>query len=298
MDTLTSMRVFAAVVEAGSFAAAAERLGLSRAMVSKHVAQLEQHLGTRLLHRTTRRLGLTAVGASYHERCIQILADLAEAEASAAQQTLTPRGTLRLAMPVSFGVRHLGPLIARYLERHPDVGLDAVLSDRQVDLVEEGLDLAIRISHSPEPGLVARRLANARVVLCAAPAYLERHGTPTHPDQLRQHNCALYVYSSAGSEWTLQGPDGSHRVKVGGQFRANNGDLLRQLAIEGLALLRQPHFLVGDDLRAGRLVELLPDWRIEPLGIYAVYPSRKLLSAKVRSFVDFMAEELPGWLGR
>lgn len=296
MDTLTSMKVFAAVVDAGSFAAAADRLGLSRAMTSKYVGHLEAHLGTRLLHRTTRRLGLTESGAAYHERCAQILMEIAEAEASATHLTVKPQGTLRVALPIAFSIRHIAPLISTYLAKYPDVRIDATLSDRRVDLIEEGLDLALRAGPSPEPGLIAHRLASDKVVICGAPAYLQRHGVPTSPGDLAGHNCMLYTYSSAGSEWTLRGPDGEHTVKVAGTVRANNGDLLKQLAMDGIGLLRQPGFLVGDEIRAGRLVEVLQDYTLDPIGIYAVYPSRKHLSAKIRTFVDYLAEHLPGRL--
>ena len=296
MDTLTSMKVFAAVVDGGSFAAAAERLGLSRAMTSKYIGHLEEHLGTRLLHRTTRRLGLTESGAAYHERCTQILAEIAEAEASAANLTVKPQGLLRVTMPVSFSVRHMGPLISTYLAKYPQVRIDATLGDRRVDLIEEGLDLALRVGQSPEPGLIAHRLAADRVVFCAAPDYLRRHGVPRVPADLSRHNCLLYSYSSAGNEWTLRDADGEHTIKVGGTVRANNGDMLKQLAVEGVGLMRQPRFLVGDDLRAGRLVEVLQDYTLDPIGIYAVYPSRRHLSAKIRTFVDHLAEHLPARL--
>lgn len=293
MDTLTGMRVFSAVVDAGSFAAAAERLDISRAMASKYVGQLEEHLGTRLLHRTTRKLGLTETGAAYHERCQHILGEIAEAEAQAAKLTLQPRGTLRLAMPISFSLRHIAPLLAGYLARYPEVGIDATLSDRYGDLIEEGFDLALRIGPPPEGNLIARQIASDRFAICAAPAYLEKHGVPATPEDLADHNCLLYSYSSAGNAWRLRGPDGAERtVKVAGGLRANNGDLLNQLGVDGVGILRQPCFLVGEQLREGKLIEVLKDYRSDPIGIYAVYPSRRHLSAKIRSFVDYLANHL------
>ena len=292
MDTLKSMRVFATVVATGSFAAAASRLDISRAMASKHVLHLEERLGTRLLQRTTRKLGLTDSGAAYYERCTQILEEIDEAEAGAANLSATPRGILRLTMPVSFSVRHVAPLITRYLEKFPEVQIDATLSDRRIDLIEEGLDLALRVGPSPDPGLIARRLATDRLVICAAPAYLERNGRPTRPEDLAAHNCVLYSYSAAGSEWKMTGPDGEHTVKVSGNMRVNNGDLLNQVVLSGTGLMCQPEFLVGEDIRTGRLEEVLKAYTCEPLEIYAVFPSRKHLPAKTRTFVDFLVENL------
>ena len=293
MDTLKSMRVFAAVVASGSFSDAAEHLGISRAMASKYVQHLEEHLGTRLLQRTTRKLGLTESGRSYYEHCSQILLEIDEAEAGAANLTATPRGTLRLTMPVSFSIRYVGPLITRYLANYPEVQIDASLTDRRIDLIEEGLDLALRIGPSPAPGLIARRLGSDRVVVCGAPTYLERCGVPNTPEELAHHNCVLYTYSNAGNEWKMRGPDGrKHTVKVSGNVRANNGDLLNQVVLGGAGLMCQPGFLVAEEIRAGRLVEVLTDYIFEPIGIYAVYPSRKHLSAKIRTFVDFLVENL------
>ena len=293
MDTLTSMKVFTTVVDAGSFAAAAERLDISRAMASKYVAQLEEQLGTRLLHRTTRKLRLTETGAAYHERCQHILGEISEAEAQAANLTLQPRGTLRLAMPISFSLRHVTPLLAGYLRQYPEVSIDATLSDRYGDLIEEGFDLALRIGPPPEGNLIARRIASDRFAICATPAYLEKHGTPATPEDLARHNCLLYSYSSAGTSWRLRGPDGAeHNVKVSGSLRANNGDLLNQLGADGIGILRQPCFLVGAQLRDGRLIEVLKEYRSDPIGIYAVYPSRRHLSAKIRTFVDYLAAHL------
>jgi DNA-binding transcriptional LysR family regulator len=292
MDTLKSMRVFATVAASGSFAAAATRLDISRAMASKHVLYLEERLGTRLLQRTTRKLGLTDSGTAYYERCVKILEEIDEAESGAVKLSVTPRGVLRLTMPVSFSVRHVGPLMTRYLEKFPEVQIDATVSDRRIDLIDEGLDLAIRVGLSLEPGLIARRLASDRVVICGAPAYLERYGRPTKPEDLAAHNCVLYSYSAAGSEWKMTGPDGEHTVKVTGNMRANNGDLLNQVVLSGGGLMCQPEFLVGEDIRAGRLEEVLKEYACEPLGIYAVFPSRKHLSAKTRTFVDFLVDNL------
>lgn len=289
MDTLTSMKVFAAVVDTGSFAAAADRLDMSRAMTSKYVAHLEEHLGTRLLQRTTRKLTLTESGASYYERCVQILADILEAEEGALHLTEAPRGTLRLTMPVSFGILHMGPVMSSYMKQYPEVKIDILLTDRRVDLLEEGLDLAVRIGPMPESGLIAKKLASDRVAICAAPEYLQRCGTPKTPADLAHHNCLSYSYAATGDEWTLSGPGGTHSVKVSGTLRATNGDMVKLAVLGGVGLMRQPTFLIAEELRSGRLVEVLTDYKSSELGIYAVYPSRKHLSAKVRTFVDFIA---------
>ncbi|WP_293775493.1 LysR family transcriptional regulator [uncultured Oxalicibacterium sp.] len=286
------MKTFVAVVETESFTAAGMRLDLSKAVASKYVAILEDHLGTRLLNRTTRRLSLTESGSVYYERCVQILADVEEAEQAAAQLTTVPRGTLKVALPVSYGTIRIAPLLTSYMQQHPDVHLDIALADRRVDLIEEGFDLAIRIGALPESGLVARRLATERIVLCAAPAYLARHGKPMQPADLAMHACLNYSYASTGDEWTFVTGKMQEHVRIGGPMRANNGDMLRVAALAGAGVIWQPQFIVGDDIAAGRLVELLPDFAPAELGVHALYPSRKHLSAKVRTFVDHLAVSL------
>lgn len=292
MDTLSSMKVFVAVVEAGSFAGAADRLEMSRAMASKHVLSLEDHLGTRLLNRTTRRLSLTESGAVFHERSLQILADISEAEQVAGNMAAEPRGVLKLTMPLAYGLHRLGPLVARYTSIYTQVRLDISLSDRKVDLVEEGFDLAIRIGLLPESGLIARKLGGERSILCASPSYLKRCGTPKTPEDLADHACLGYSLTGGGDEWRLEGPDGIVSVRSAGPVKADNGDILRLVALSGTGVIFQPLFIVSDDIEAGRLVQVLPDFMSHELGIYAVYPSRKHLSAKVRTFVDFLVTHL------
>lgn len=289
MDILNCMKTFVAVVESESFTAAGTRLDISKALVSKYVGILEDHLGTRLLNRTTRRLSLTESGLAYYERCLQILADVDEAEQVAGQSAVMPRGTLKVAMPVSFGTVRIAPLLTEYMRRYPEVRLDIALADRRVDLIEDGYDLAIRVGNLPESGLIARKLATDRIVLCASPAYLQAHGTPLAPEELKQHACLNYSYSSSGDEWFFGTGKMRAAVYVDGPMRANNGDMLRLAALDGAGLIWQPHFIVADDLQAGRLVELMTDRRSTELGIYAIYPSRKHLSAKVRTFVDYLA---------
>lgn len=291
MDTLNCMSVFAKVVELGSFAAAAERLGVARSAVSKQVVALEARLGVRLINRTTRTLHLTEAGAAYLERCNAILADVASLESSLGALVETPRGLLRVNAPVSFAISHLGPVLAGYRRQYPEVTVELAVNDRQVDIVEEGYDLALRIARKLESALVGRRLATARMVLCASPDYLARRGAPARLEDLASHDCIGYTYWGTGDEWQMDGPDGHPAtVRVKPALRANNGDVIRAAALEGEGVIFQPSFLVGDDLRQGRLVEVLADYRPMDIGIYAVYPHRKYLSAKVRTFVDYLAE--------
>jgi DNA-binding transcriptional LysR family regulator len=292
MDILASMKVFVAVVDAGSFAAAADRLDMSRAMTSKYVMNLEDHLGTRLLNRTTRRLSVTESGSVFYERCVQIISDVTEAEQVAGHFSAIPRGTLKITMPLPFGLHRLGPVIADYVRQFPDVKLDISLSDRKVDLIDEGLDLAIRIGSLPESGLIARKLGSDRTVVCASPAYLKQHGTPQTPADLVNHACLGYTYTNSGDEWRLKSRDEEVAITIAGPIKGDNGDMLRLAALNGAGLIYQPLFIVAEDLQAGRLIQVLPDYASSELGIYAIYPSRKHLSAKVRTFVDFLVGRL------
>jgi len=285
------MQVFARVVEAGSFAKAAERLGLSTSATSRQVAQLEGQLQTRLLNRTTRRVSLTESGRAFYERSVQLLADLAEAEEEASSAAVVPRGTIRLTTSVNFGVRHVAPAIADFLARHGDVRFDVALSDRVVDLVEEGFDLAIRIGAPGADNLVARKLGETRLVPCASPKYLAEHGAPTTPEELARHNCFTYEYVSPRHVWRFRDRSGTERaVRVSGRLHSNNGDLLAEVAVRGGGIVFEPAFIVGPEVRAGRLVPLLQEFEPLPVPIFALYPSRKHLSAKVRRFVEFLAE--------
>lgn len=292
MDTLDSMRIFAAVAEAGSFVGAAARLELSPAAVSKAVAALEAHLATRLIQRTTRRMSLTEAGSAYLERASAILADIDSLEASVGALSAEPRGTLKINAPVSFGLRYLGPALAQFMRRYPRVTVDVTLGDRFVDLVDEGFDMALRITRKLDTQLVARPLASSRIVVCAAPAYLARHGTPRHPRDLARHRILFYTYGIG--EWQLSGPGGTHAVRIDGAARANNGDLIEALAVAGEGICVSPMFIAADDLRAGRLVRILPRHEAPRVGIYAVYPHRQYLSAKVRAWVDFLVETFGG----
>ena len=295
MDRLAAIRAFTQVVESGSFAKAAERLGLSTTATSRQVAELEAHLQTRLLNRTTRKVSLTEGGRAFHERAVQLLADLEEAEQEASRAAIVPRGVIKLTTAVNFGVRHVAPAIAGFLARYPDVRFDVSLSDRVVDLVEEGLDLAIRIGTAGPHNVVARKLGETRVVPCASPDYLAKHGTPQVPEDLARHNCFTYEYVTPRNVWTFRDADGRERpVRVSGSLHSNNGDLLAEAAARGAGIVFEPAFIVGPDVRAGRLVPLLQDFTPPPLPIYAVYSSRKHLSAKVRLFIDFLVGHFAG----
>lgn len=297
MDRFQEMRVFVAVVEAGSFTAAAERLGMSKAAASRQVADLEERLGVRLLQRTTRRLSATAEGEVFHARCRELLDRLEEAEAEAGSGSAQAVGLLRANVPLSFGVLHLAPLWPALLGRHPGLALDVTLSDRVADLVEEGYDLAVRIGQLPASSLVSRRLASTRLVLCAAPAYLEAHGAPRRPAELAHHDVIAYSLFSAGDHWSFSGPGGEETVRVRPRMRANNGDTCRAAALAGQGIILQPSFMVGADLAQGTLREPMPEWRSLELGIYAVYPSRRYLAPKVRAAIDFLVEAFaaPPW---
>lgn len=291
MDRFQALRVFAQVVESGSFSGAAAHLGLSPTATSRHVAELEAHLQTRLLNRTTRRVSLTESGRAFYERGVQVLADLEEAEQEAARAAVVPRGTIKLTASVNFGVRNVAPAIAAFLAAHPEVRFDVSLSDRIVDLVEEGFDLAIRIGSGGSESLVARKLGETRLVPCASRDYLAAHGAPLVPEDLQKHNCFTYEYGSPRDLWRFRDAEGRERnVRVMGNLHSNNGDLLAEAAARGAGVVFEPAFIVGPDLRAGRLVPLLQEFGTEPVPIFAVYPSRKHLSAKVRRFVDFLVE--------
>jgi len=291
MDRFAALRVFAQVVESGGFSRAADRLDLSTTAVSRQVAELEAHLQTRLLNRTTRRLSLTESGQAFYGRAVQLLHDLEEAEQEASKATITPRGTIRLTTSLNFGTRQVAPAIAAFVARHPGVKFDVQLSDRIVDLVEEGFDLAIRIGGGGSENLVARKLGETRLVACASPEYLARRGTPATPQDLARHDCFTYEYASPRSQWRFGARDGREEaVRVSGPVHSNSGDLNAALAVRGAGVAFEPDFIVGDDLAAGRLVALLPDYAAARSPIYAVYPTRKHLSAKVRLFVDFLAE--------
>jgi len=300
VDRIDGMQAFVAVAEAGSFSAAAARLGIARALVSKRIAGLEQTLGARLLNRTTRRVSLTGPGHEFLARSQRILAEYEVAASTLSSLHAEPTGRLKLSAPMSFGTAHLAPLVPAFMREHPRLVLELVLNDRYVDLVEEGFDLCVRIGSLADSSLVARRLATVRLVLCASPDYLRRRGTPGSAADLARHRGLLYSHANAGSggRWQLSGPDGALAVDVPAALSANNGDVLMQAAIAGEGITLGPSFIVGNALRSGALVEVLGHLAPRPLGLYAIWPANRLLPVKVRLFVDFLAARFadpPPW---
>lgn len=299
LDSLSDIAVFVQVVDSGSFTAAADRLAISKSVVSKYVTRLENQLGARLLNRTTRRLSLTEVGRVFYERSRKGLADIEDAQSEVSRMQSEPRGTLRLNTPMSFGILHVAPALPEFLKLYPDITVDMNLDDRKVDVIEEGFDISVRISELPDSSLVAKRLGSCRHAIVAAPEYLERCGTPRTPEELRDHNIIAYRYQESALVWHLQTPDSkSTAVAVSGSLMMNNGLALRAALLEGVGIARTPTFVVGKDIREGRLIPILRDYKILEVTIFLVYPQRRHLSPKVRAFVDFMAKritETPYW---
>jgi DNA-binding transcriptional LysR family regulator len=293
------MLVFTKVAKAGSFASAAKELGLSRAMATKHVMQLENGLGIRLLNRTTRNLSLTEVGMVYLERCLQILDEMEEMEIAVTRLQTEPRGTLKVNATPFFGAYHLAPAIAAYMEAFPEVNVELVLQAGYIDLIEEGFDLAIHLDEMRDSSLIARKLGSSQRIVCGSPQYFKKHGIPKTPDDLRKHNCLTNSSLPPRDQWQFSIPGGETTVvKVTGNMEANVADALRMAAINGLGLVLLPTYMVGQDIRKGRLSPVLTDYVPAPLEIHAVYPHRKHLSAKVRTFVDFLSERFhpkPYW---
>lgn len=299
MDRFLEMQTFTAVVDAGSFVKAADVLGMSKAAMSRYVGDLETRLGVRLLHRTTRRLSLTGEGQVFYARSKELLADVDEAEAEITSRSGAASGLLRINAPFTFGILHLAPLWGVFRNQYPNVALDVTLSDRLVDLVEEGYDVAIRIATLPSSTLISKRLTSTRMVLCASPAYIALHGAPSHPADLARHAVIAYSYWSTKDEWHFDGPLGPASVKTLPAIHTNSGDTCRVAALAHQGIIMQPSFLVGDDLAAGTLVELMPQFRCMELGVYAVYPTRKHVSPKVRALIDFLSRQFaparPTW---
>lgn len=293
MDRMMSMQAFVQVVDSGSFSGAAKRLGVSPAVVTGHVQALEKRLGVQLLNRTTRKVNLTDVGRGFYDRASRILGEVDEAESMASAQQSTPRGTLRLNISVSLA-RLVTPLIGDYVALYPEVSFELVMTDRMVDMVEEGFDLALRNGPLPDSTLRRRRLGVGRMVLCAAPAYLARAGKPGRPDDLARHNCLVYINAHLEGRWHFTGLDGEHDVDIGGNLRTNSIEGLRAAVLAGLGVCLLPAVNVAEDLAAGRLVRLLPDYRTAEVVLQAVYPPGRHVSVKVRTFLDFLVERLCG----
>jgi DNA-binding transcriptional LysR family regulator len=295
MDRAAEMTAFVRTVETGGFSAAARQLGLTPSALSKLVTRLEDRLGARLLQRTTRRLQLTAEGEAFYARALPILKAMDEAEAEVTEAGTSPRGLLRLHCGSTFGMHQLAPAIPRFQARHPSVSLDLTISDERLDMMQDAVDLAIRIGPLDESTLVARRICNLERVICAAPSYLERHGTPRTPDDLQRHNCLWITSLPALRRWPFDTDEGIRVVHVDGNVVTNNAETVLQLAVAGVGVTRLSDVVVADAIRAGALVPILADWHhVEPVPLFATYPSGRNLSPKVRAMVDFLIEEFGG----
>ncbi len=288
MDRIDAMRAFVTVVAEGTFTRAAERLDLSPQLVSKYVSQLEERLGVRLLNRTTRKVHLTEAGTRYTPHAQQVLDDIDDMESALGELQEGARGRLRVSAPVSFALHHLAPLLCDFQRAHPAVAIDLQLSDRKVDIVEEGFDIALRIGHLKSSSLIAKLIGPVRLVICASAEYLARHGTPMRPEELKDHRYLRYTYMEQETNVSLFERLYSGARSESGDLVSNNGDVLVQAAILGAGITIQPTFIVGAAIAAGKLQVILPDYEPEPMGLYAVYAHRKLLASKVRCFVDFM----------
>ena len=297
MDRALEMQVFCTVVDKGTFVGAAAPLEMSKAAISRYVSALEERLGARLLHRTTRKLSMTEEGRQFYHQAREVLALMDQAEEAVSSAAPEPSGVLRVNAPVSFGVLHLAPLWGAFMSAHPSVELDISLNDRLVDLVDEGFDAAIRIARMENSSLVGRRLAGTRMCLCASPDYLASHPPLRTLADLAEHGVIAYTNFATGNEWQFDGPDGRVSVRTRSSVRCNNGDTCRSIAIAGGGIALQPSFMVGEDLRSGALVEILPEYRSIELGIYVVYPTRKHLASKVRALISFLTERFahPEW---
>ena len=292
MDRFQAMDVFVHVVDTGTFTRAAEVLHMPKATVTTLIQNLESHLGVKLLNRTTRRVRVTPDGAAYYERCARILADVEETETALGNAKSTPRGRLRVDVPATFGRRVLVPALPDFFARYPDIRLELGCSDRAVDLIEEGVDCVVRGGVQPDSTLVARRVGLVEFILCATPAYLERHGVPAHPRELLDHQCINYFSAKTGriSEWDFSKDGERIDLQLDGLVALNDGEAYLAAGIAGLGIVRAGKFMVRDALASGALTRVLPDWAIEPLPVWIMYPQNRHLSTKVRVFVEWIAE--------
>ncbi len=292
MDKLKAMNVFVRAAKAGSFAGGARDLGISRAMVTKHISQLENYLGTRLFNRTTRSLSLTEMGVSCLEHCQQILFDVEEMEAAITELQVEPRGVLKISAPPFIGAAHIAPAVAEFLVKYADLSVDMVLQGSHGDLIDEGIDLAIFLGDLQDTSLIARKIASSPLVVCGSPGYFSRRGIPQQPEELIEHSCLVNWAIHPRDKWQFQGEKGEIVIKVSGRMQANVADPIRIAAARGLGLVMLPTYIVGRDIQKGLLQVVLREYQPQPLAIHAVYPHRKYLSAKVRTFLDFLQEWL------
>jgi DNA-binding transcriptional LysR family regulator len=301
MDRLGAMEMFVRIVETGNFSAVARQLGTTQPTISKQLTALEKQLQTRLLNRSTRSLSLTEAGATYYERCRRIIDEVREAEGALGRLQSALTGTLHVNGSIALGQIFVAPLVLKFQRQYPGLAIELSLSDRYIDLVEEGVDVAVRVGRLADSNLVARRLGSTRRVLVATPAYLATHGTPQRPEDLVHHSCLLYAYLSTGNEWGFKGPEGEIRVRVHGNFKANNGEVIRQALLANVGVAMSPDWLIHDKLESGEVVALLPEFAPPPLEISAVYPSGRHVSTKVRTFIEFLQSEfkaIPAFAGQ
>ncbi len=286
------MQLFVRVAELGSFAGAAQQLGVARSLVTRQIAGLEAHLGVKLMARSTRRLTLTSAGTAYLEKCRVILNLVEAAEIGVAEERQTPRGNIRISLPLSFGLKRLAPLLLDFSQRYPEVALDMDYSDRRVNLIEEGIDLSIRVTRRLDAGDVARRIGTSRMRVLASPDYLSRHGQPAHPAELAHHVCLGYTNAGAATTWQFVVDGQLENFPIRSRINANNGDVLTEAAAQGLGIACQPDFIAGSFIAAGRVVEILVDYPGPELGIYAMLPSNRHIPHRVRVLMDFLAARL------
>ncbi len=292
MSKLKSMRMFIRVAELGSFSAAARQLGIARSIVTRHIAQLENELGTKLMTRSTRRLTLTSAGSVYLEKCREILDLIESAESELAQEHQTLRGSVRISLPLSYGLKRVAPLLLEFAQQHPDVHLEMNYNDRQVDLIEEGMDLAIRVTRRLADSDIVRKIGAVRLWAVSSSDYLTRHGEPRHPDELRNHDCLSYTASGNLDTWQFLVDGEAVDFPVRARLHSNNGDVLCQAAVKGMGITYQPDFIVGGDIAKGRVRTLLPDYPAPDFGVYVVLSSNRQIPYRVRVLINFLAKRL------
>jgi DNA-binding transcriptional LysR family regulator len=295
MGRFENMAAFIRVVEAGSISGAADGLGVAKSAVSRRLKELEEHLGVELFHRTTRSMNLTDSGRAFYHQSVRILEDVLEAEHATSQAHGTLKGSLKVALPSTFGLMHMGSAINDFLQAHPQIEFDLDFNDREVDLIQEGFDLAIRIAKLPDSSLIARRLAPIQTVICASPSYLERMGTPQTPDELIDHQCLVYSLLRDFNYWILTDSSGKEiRTKIHPYLKASTGDFLKDAAVEGRGIILVPSFIAYKEIERGTLISILNDYKTPQVDAYAIYPQTRHLSQRVRAFVDFLVKRFEG----
>lgn len=292
MNRLDAMHIFVRIAELGSFTAVAEQMGLARSVVTRQIAALESHLGVKLMVRNTRRLSLTSAGSAYLEKCRVVLDLIEAAEASVMEERLTPRGNIRIGVPLSFGLKKLTPMLLAFSERYPDINLEMIFDDHQMNLIEEGMDLSIRIATQLAPGDIVRKLGSCQLFTVASPDYLKQHGRPLHPSDLSNHECLGYTLTANGMSWGFMIDGHLETFYIHNRLKANNGDALTEAAARGLGITRQPDFIVDDYLAIGQVETILDEFNTAELGIYAILPSNRYVPHRVRVLLDYLANHL------